>query len=602
MKQLLFIALIFFAALKSPHAQETISPDDLSWGIIRSSFFGENYSKAFRYEKDIRIKLDGTPTKRDSQIVLDLITELKPLLETVTIDLVNENANFEIEFIFSELSMPKIHHTTWRYKGSEIEYSRIFFTVPSATSVDSAKTFIRYFIIKHLTRRFSNNPVASYTKDGILSQRPNSMNVTSFNFVDKDILQKLYSRNFYKDLRKNTVEKKGYLVYLKLRYENILNNFLLALAVVTVILVFLHLVSRHKRNEQKSLYLFFKRNQIVFLTIALIVIIHESYTQITVLGPDFPSWRNFVLAFILIWMFSILTGTIIFMSERLILNPSQNFWKQQAFIFINTFVAISIAFGLFSLIPLLVSHENIYDNVPQQLLANTPLLFLVVLLAFLRVLFNVVTFYVQNKIDQKDVEIAKMKELKNQAELNALHSRINPHFLYNSLNSIASLAHIDADRTESMATGLSELFRYSINKENKTYVSIAEELEMVTKYLEIEKTRFGSKLEYEINADESTQEKQIPKFLIQPLVENAVKHGLSKIKESGKIVVEVKRLEKALSISIYDNGPDFPKEPVSGYGLQNLHDKLAIIYGDDAVINWENGANKNFNMLLKNQF
>ncbi|WP_162231216.1 sensor histidine kinase [Sunxiuqinia dokdonensis] len=205
-------------------------------------------------------------------------------------------------------------------------------------------------------------------------------------------------------------------------------------------------------------------------------------------------------------------------------------------------------------------------------------------------------------VNQKDVEIAKMKELKNQAELNALHSRINPHFLYNSLNSIASLAHIDADRTESMATGLSELFRYSINKENKTYVSIAEELEMVTKYLEIEKTRFGSKLEYEINADESTQEKQIPKFLIQPLVENAVKHGLSKIKESGKIVVEVKRLEKALSISIYDNGPDFPKEPVSGYGLQNLHDKLAIIYGDDAVINWENGANKNFNMLLKNQF
>ncbi len=153
-----------------------------------------------------------------------------------------------------------------------------------------------------------------------------------------------------------------------------------------------------------------------------------------------------------------------------------------------------------------------------------------------------------------------------------------------------------------MATGLSELFRYSINKENKTYVSIAEELKMVKKYLEIEKTRFGSKLEYKINADESALEKQIPKFLIQPLVENAVKHGLSKIKKTGKIVVEVKQLERALSISIYDNGPDFPKEPVSGYGLQNLHDKLAIIYGDDAVINWENGANKNFNIMLKNQF
>ncbi|MCE4563902.1 histidine kinase [Maribellus sp. CM-23] len=205
-------------------------------------------------------------------------------------------------------------------------------------------------------------------------------------------------------------------------------------------------------------------------------------------------------------------------------------------------------------------------------------------------------------VNQKDVEIAKMKELKNQAELNALHSRINPHFLYNSLNSIASLAHIDADKTENMATGLSELFRYSINKENKTFVTVAEELEMVKKYLEIEKNRFGDKLVYEIDADESTREKQIPKFLIQPLVENAIKHGLSKIKGTGIVSVAVNQTEMDLIITIADNGPDFPVEPVSGYGLQNLHDKLDIIYGNDARINWENGENKHIRIILKNQF
>ena len=153
-----------------------------------------------------------------------------------------------------------------------------------------------------------------------------------------------------------------------------------------------------------------------------------------------------------------------------------------------------------------------------------------------------------------------------------------------------------------MATGLSELFRYSINKENRTYVTVNEELEIVKKYLEIEKIRFGNKLEYEINADENALEKQIPKFLIQPIVENAVKHGISKIKGRGKIEVEVKQLGKELSISIFDNGPDFPVEPISGYGLQNLHDKLNIIYGNDAIINWENGAKKSFNIILKNQF
>lgn len=195
-----------------------------------------------------------------------------------------------------------------------------------------------------------------------------------------------------------------------------------------------------------------------------------------------------------------------------------------------------------------------------------------------------------------------MKELKNQAELNALHSRINPHFLYNSLNSIASLAHINPDKTENMATGLSELFRYSINKEDKTFVTVVEELEMVKKYLEIEKTRFEDKLIYKIEAKENVKEKLIPKFLIQPLAENAIKHGLSKIKEVGKITISVKQLEKDLVITIFDNGPNFPEEPVSGYGLQNLNDKLEIIYGEKAFINWENGENKNFKITLKNQF
>jgi LytS/YehU family sensor histidine kinase len=205
-------------------------------------------------------------------------------------------------------------------------------------------------------------------------------------------------------------------------------------------------------------------------------------------------------------------------------------------------------------------------------------------------------------VNKKDVELAKMKELKNQAELNALHSRINPHFLYNSLNSIASLAHINPDKTENMAVALSELFRYSINKENKTYVTVKEELEMVKKYLEIEKTRFGDKLNYTIIADEMVKEKLIPKFLIQPLAENAIKHGLSKITEAGRIAIEVKQLENDLVIAIFDSGPDFPEEPVSGYGLQNLNDKLEIIYGKDAFISWENGENKHFKITIKNQF
>jgi len=245
--------------------------------------------------------------------------------------------------------------------------------------------------------------------------------------------------------------------------------------------------------------------------------------------------------------------------------------------------------------------DQMRDVVYFEILNPSGIYFIAAISA-IRVFYNLIKYRIQSMVNQKDVELAKMKELKNQAELNALHSRINPHFLYNSLNSIASLAHINANKTENMATGLSELFRYSINKENKTFVTVAEELEMVEKYLEIEKTRFGDRLCFKINADEDSMEKQIPKFLIQPLVENAIKHGLSKIKGNGKIHVQIEREGKDLSIVIFDNGPDFPEEPVSGYGLQNLHDKLDIIYQNNASINWENGENKHVRITLKNQF
>ena len=166
----------------------------------------------------------------------------------------------------------------------------------------------------------------------------------------------------------------------------------------------------------------------------------------------------------------------------------------------------------------------------------------------------------------------------NRAELNALQARINPHFLYNALNSIAALAHIDPKRTENMALSLSKLFRYNVNREEQSLTSLGQEIEMVQLYLEIEKQRFGEKLDFSINADVSLYERQIPRFLIQPLVENSIKHGISKLKEDGKIILKVYAEDQNLFIEVYDNGPAFPDGVISGYGLQNMYDKLNLIY------------------------
>jgi two-component system LytT family sensor kinase len=129
-----------------------------------------------------------------------------------------------------------------------------------------------------------------------------------------------------------------------------------------------------------------------------------------------------------------------------------------------------------------------------------------------------------------------------------------------------------------MSLSLSKLFRYSINKEQSDWSTLAEELKMVNIYLDIEKVRFENRLEFSIDMTDDLKEVEVPRFLIQPLVENAVKHGVSKRVEQGVVKVSVRKSDEWLEISVADNGPDFPDELDPGFGLQSIYDKLEIMY------------------------
>jgi sensor histidine kinase YesM len=202
-------------------------------------------------------------------------------------------------------------------------------------------------------------------------------------------------------------------------------------------------------------------------------------------------------------------------------------------------------------------------------------------------------------MQEKEYEISRQKEMKIRAELNALQSRINPHFLYNALNSIASLAHIDSKRTESMALSLSKLFRYTLNREVDMISTIGQEIEMTELYLEIEKHRFVERLNYSILVDDKIKERTVPRLLIQPLVENSIKHGISKITGQGFIKVKIFEQGKDLIIEIYDNGPCFPEGLLSGYGLQNTYDKLSLVYKKPYEIKFLNSPEKYVQITLK---
>lgn len=598
MKQLLFILLLALTSFSTSFAQGKDPWDETTWNTIRERLFSGTNSKAYRFNEDIRIELGGKATEEDSSIVNGIILELNKLIESVEVKLVDSNGNFIINV--SDATKGLSARFTSSPKNEIIKVEINVMSDDDSPYFNEKYKFFQYSIITNLTKTFT--PRYGETKYYGFFDTSSFEEAKRFTEIDKNLLKKLYSKNFYAQLRTNTIKKYSYLFYLNLRFEEWIKKISILIAIILIVLGFLFLLSIKPISSSKlSFWNYLKRGFFVLIGISIIYLFYTLPYKIP-LFQFVSGYYQLFTNFAEVVLYGVPVLILIYYSDRLILKKINNFYQQQIFVFTSTFLFIVLSYFLLS-IPFVLSNSQ-SNGLPVNLTDHlrTTTLLDIAIISILRVFYNFINYRIQSMVNQKDVEIAKMKELKNQAELNALHSRINPHFLYNSLNSIASLAHIDADKTESMATGLSDLFRYSINKENKTYVSMAEELEMVKKYLEIEQTRFGNKLEYAINADENVLDKQIPKFLIQPLVENAVKHGLSKIKKPGKIIVEVKRLEKALSISIYDNGPDFPKEPVGGYGLQNLHDKLAIIYGDDAIINWENGEKKNFNIILKNQF
>ena len=211
-----------------------------------------------------------------------------------------------------------------------------------------------------------------------------------------------------------------------------------------------------------------------------------------------------------------------------------------------------------------------------------------------------ISFTLLALIKEKDLELIQLKQVNAEAEVKLLQSQINPHFLYNALNSITSLALIDGVKTQKMAYALADLFKYSINSKGNKMTTISDELTMVKNYLNIEGIRFGERLKFKIEVDQSLDNMEIPMFIIQPLIENSVKHGISKIEDKGHISLTIVKTEKGIEISVLDNGPDFPEGLVSGHGLQTVFDLLRLSYGEQASLNWQNTPQKCITITIDN--
>ncbi len=189
------------------------------------------------------------------------------------------------------------------------------------------------------------------------------------------------------------------------------------------------------------------------------------------------------------------------------------------------------------------------------------------------------------RVREKELNEERLTRLKTKAELDALQTKINPHFLFNTLNSIASLISENPKAAEETVEKLSELFRHSLRHAEKNTVTLAEELDLIRTYLEIEKVRLGDRLRYEVKCDERLNDVELPGLLIQPLVENSIKHAIAPSIKGGELLVEARESNGACVIVVKDSGRGFQLKGVSnGFGLRSIQDRLALKYGEKASL------------------
>jgi signal transduction histidine kinase len=208
-------------------------------------------------------------------------------------------------------------------------------------------------------------------------------------------------------------------------------------------------------------------------------------------------------------------------------------------------------------------------------------LYLNVFLAYLDVILAGHAIYYARDARSRQVQATALEARLAMAQLDVLRMQLHPHFLFNTLNTISALMHRDLAAADRMLALLGDLLRDSFEKISAQEVSLKQELGFLEKYLEIEKTRFRDRLTVETEVDPEVLDAEVPNLVLQPLVENAIRHGIARRREAGHIRLRAWRDGDRLELRVRDNGPGLPSEGElrGGVGLSNTRTRLRQLYG-----------------------
>jgi two-component system LytT family sensor kinase len=233
----------------------------------------------------------------------------------------------------------------------------------------------------------------------------------------------------------------------------------------------------------------------------------------------------------------------------------------------------------------------------QTMRGGTPDLSTTVFDSFFRTLDQVMPLYwalvgLQHAIDYyrqaryREVRSARLETRLMESQLQALQHQLHPHFLFNTLHAISSLVHRDPDKADLMIERLSELLRITLRKVGAQEVELAEELEYLHAYLDIEQVHFGDRLRIDYRVDAAAMDVLVPTLILQPLVENSIRHGLEPMVRTGTLTIEAQADGDTLWLRVRDNGAGLPKgwKRREGVGLTNTRSRLDRLYGEQAAV------------------
>ena len=203
--------------------------------------------------------------------------------------------------------------------------------------------------------------------------------------------------------------------------------------------------------------------------------------------------------------------------------------------------------------------------------------------------WNLIYFSVHyfNNWTQAEIEKWQLAAEMKDAQLGSLKSQIKPHFVFNTINNIRSLILEDREKAREMLLNFSDLFRYALKNTDQSKVELKEELEIVNQYLELISIQYEDKLQYKIQVDDGLEAFQLPPMMLQLLVENAVKHGISQFKEGGSILIDIEYEADILNIKVRNTGNLNTSSSLGdqlGVGLENIRKRLDLIYNGKATM------------------